>query len=498
MKQEPTKTQEIGYVIASRDYLIYVEGLPSVHLNDIIEGAHGEQAIVTALRESKITAVLLTASRAKPGDQYRKRPEGLTIYDPLSLLGRSMNPLGTILDDGPKLTSNPTSINLEPPAWGISRRVVLSEQLITGVSLIDTLLPIGKGQRQLFFGEPTSGKTPLVLDLIINQRTTEYKPEQELPRSQTICIYAAIGKAEIEVKRYIELMKQHQANHYTIVIAAFSGEPAPIITITPSLALSIAERLRDQGYSSVVILDDLGTHAKYLREIALLSERVPGRESYPGDIFFQQAYLTERAGNFNVEGFDHPVAITLLPLIETSLENFSSLIPTNIMATTDGHVLFSASLRSEGRYPSIDLDRSVTRVGRQTQTHIFHELSDKLRLLMTEYQELKTYSRFGADTTNITLQRGELLYELLRQQQLQRISLPAQMIYLSLVFTNFFIGKDSAYIRKNKDGILRLIHQHPDFLKLQQAINTLKLSQVIQTLDQDPYRTLLIAAKGTP
>lgn len=495
MNPQHTAT-EVGYVVQSRDYLIYLEGLPSVHINDIIVGKNGQTALVTSMRQNRIAASMLSAHKCKPGDEFSKLSAGLQIYEPLNLIGRLMSPLGGLLDEGALKNSAKIDLNLEPEALGISRRIILSRQLTTGLTLVDTLVPIGRGQRQLLFGEPTSGKTPFVLDLIINQNTLKSAPSGEFPRDQVICIYAAVGKAEMEVRRFIEQIKQHNGMSYTIVIASFSSEPAPLIALTPTVALAIAERLRDQGYSTIVVLDDLGTHAKYLREIALLSERVPGRESYPGDIFYQQAYLTERAGNFQVDGFKEAVSITLLPLIETSLENFSSLIPTNVMATTDGHILFSSALRSEGRYPSIDLERSVTRVGRQTQNTLFHQLSDKLRLLLTEYQELKIYSRFGADTNNATLHQGELLYELLRQKQLMRIELSVQAIYLTLVFTNFLVAKDLSYVKKNKELLLKLIHEQTQFQQLREAIPTLKLNQLIQILDQDPFRPLLISLGG--
>lgn len=490
------QTHEVGYVVESRNYLIYLEGLPSARINDIVVGKNGQMALVTNLGTNRIAANMLTHHKSKPGDEFQRLSAGLQIYEPLGLLGRLMNPLGIMLDDSAGKAGQKIDLNLEPEALGISRRIVLSEQLTTGLTMVDTLIPIGRGQRQLLFGEPTSGKTPFILDLIINQNHMKEQAPEEFPHEQVICIYAAIGKAEIEVKRYIEQIKQHDGMKYTIVVASFSSEPAPLIALTPSVALSIAERLRDQGYSSIVILDDLGTHAKYVREIALLSERVPGRESYPGDIFYQQAYLTERAGNFQVDGFKGPISITLLPLIETSLENFSSLIPTNVMATTDGHILFSAALRSEGRYPSIEIERSVTRVGRQTQNALFHELSDRLRLVLTEYEELKIYSRFGADTNNAALHQGELLYELLRQQQLVRIELSAQAVYMALVFTNFFIAKDVLYLKKNKTTLLELIHEHPQFQQLREAIPTLKLKQLTQILDQDPFRSLLISIGG--
>lgn len=486
-------TKEVGYVVQSHNYLIYLEGLPSIRINDIIVGKNGESAIVSSMRENRITANMLTHHKCKPGDEFTKLGGGLQIYEPLSLIGRLINPLGTLLDDEASPNKEKIDLNLEPEALGISRRIILSKQLITGLVIIDTLIPIGQGQRQLLFGEPTSGKTPFVLDLIINQNKMNGKAPSEFPREQIICIYAAVGKAEMEVKRFIEQIRQHGGMNYTIVIASFSSEPAPIIALTPTVALAIAERLRDQGYSSIVILDDLGTQAKYLREIALLSEHVPGRESYPGDIFYQQAYLTERAGNFQVDGYKEAVSITLLPVIETSLENFSSLIPSNVMATTDGHILFSATLRSEGRYPSIDIDRSVTRFGRQTQNTLFHQLSEKVRILLSDYENLKIYSRFGADTNNATLHQGELVYELLRQKQLVRVELSVQAIYLALVFTNFLIPKDLMYLKKNKDTILKLIDQHPQFQQLRQSIPTLSVTQLIQILDQDPFRPLLIS-----
>lgn len=491
--------REIGYVHSCKNYLVRIEGLPTVRINDIIIGQEDQKALVVGLTGQYVEAVLLTHFAPKPGDTFQFYSQGIELTFTEKLLGRTINPLGITRDDLEPLRGTVKKIELESPAQGINQRKRIETQLVTGVSVIDTLLPIGRGQRELIIGEPRSGKSSILLDMIAHQiyggakqKRQEVTPSEKA--QQTICVYAAIGKSEIDTKRFIKNLADVGALNYSVIVSATSTEPAPLIAIAPSIALSIAEYFRDLGYDSLVVLDDLGMHAKYLREIALLSDRVPGRESYPGDVFYQQAQFLERGGNFIVKGMSRPVSITLLPVVESEIENLSSLIPTNLMATTDGHLFFSSTMRSEGQYPPIAIDQSVTRVGRQTQTDLFHELSDRLRLIISQYNELKTYSRFGSELTQQTvtaLTRGELIMEVLSQEPLERVDLPVQAILLSLLFTRFFQDKDVNFVKRHKRALHSIVTAHELFTPIMSSLYTMKLDQLIQMLNQDNYMQLL-------
>jgi len=345
-KTRKTGTKEVGFVIQSQDYLLFLEGLPTTKLNDVIVDAQGHRAIITALEEEKIEAWMLDNFHSKPGDSFTVSPEGLRLALQYNLFGRTISPLGLPLDGKPGLPPGGVEIDLDLVAPGIDSRELITEQFYTGLIAVDTLLPIGKGQRELLYGEPRSGKTPFLLDIIIHQKVFN-----------RICIYCAMGRSEIDIKRFAENLIQNGGSSYTVIIAASSSDSAPLIAIAPAMASSVAEHYRDQGKDVLLILDDLATHAKYMREISLLAGRIPGRESYPADIFYQHSHLVERAGNFSDK--KGKGSITLLPVIETDLESFSSLIPTNVMSMTDGHLLFSASLRAQGQYPAIEIDRSI-------------------------------------------------------------------------------------------------------------------------------------------
>ncbi|OGG02457.1 hypothetical protein A2W14_06135, partial [Candidatus Gottesmanbacteria bacterium RBG_16_37_8] len=381
-----TPSKEVGFVVKAQDYLLYLEGLPSVKIEDIILSEKGGRAIVTALDHEKIEALMLDHDRPAPGDSFTIDKTGIRLPPQVRLIGRAINPLGIPIDGKGGFQLGDERINFGIIAPGVDSRRIISDQLYTGITIVDTLLPIGKGQRELIFGEPRSGKSPFLLDVILNQKG-----------KSIICIYVAIGKAEIDVKKFIKELTEEGGQSYTLVIAATSSDSAPLISIAPAVGCSVAEYFVKSGRDVLMIFDDMGLHAKYLREIGLLSGRVPGRESYPADIFFAQSHLVERAGNFNANWGN--ASITLLPVIETDLENFTALIPTNIMSMTDGHILFSASLRSQGQYPSIEPDLSVTRVGHQTQRPLHKFLADKIRSLIADYHELERYGRFGSELT---------------------------------------------------------------------------------------------------
>jgi len=474
MQKTSDTKREVGYIVSTQDYLVFLEGLPSAQINDIVVTKNGSRGLVAALSKDKVEAWMLDPERPKPGEYMELSDKGLQIPLGTHLTGRMINPLGQPLDGRAGFPPTGVAIDLDVVAPGIDTRKIVSEQFYIGLTMIDTLIPIGKGQRELLFGEARSGKSSFIVDAIVHQK-----------HFNRICVYSAIGRSEIDTKRLAEQITEQEGDKFTVIVAATSSESAPMIAICPAIACSVAEQYRDQGRDVLLILDDLATHAKYLREISLLAGRIPGRESYPADIFYQHSHLVERAGNFN-EKYGNG-SITLLPVIETDLENITSLIPTNVMSMTDGHVLFSASLRAQGVYPAIEPDRSVTRVGRQTQFFLHKVLSDRVRSLLADYHELERYGRFGSELTGETqlkIKRGKITEELLKQDTLTYIEPSVQILLLALVFTGYFDGMDIEAVRTSKKKVIRALTESPTFKDLSSTLKDAKLDELITKLKE--------------
>ena len=328
------------------------------------------------------------------------------------------------------------------------------------------LVPIAYGQRELVIGDPHSGKTTFLIDCIVNQKG-----------KGVICIYAVIGKPINEIKNITEVLKANDALSYTIIIAASSSEKPSLIYLTPSTAVSIAQYFQKAGKDVLLILDDMGLHAKYYREISLLSGKAPGRQSYPGDIFFEHAKLVEKCGNFNssIGGG----SITCLPVMEVNVDDFASYLTTNLMGMTDGHLLFSSARYHQGQTPSVDISLSVSRVGRQTQNIAQKSLADKIKGVLAESERLESYSRLGTDIsphTQQVIKQGKQVAAIIKQPGLFKIPIIAQMIMLGLVFTKFFIDRDVAFVEKNKNTILSYLLQQTNFNVPKFDISQYKLS----------------------
>lgn len=459
---------------------MYIEGLPTVKINTILTHESGSRAIVTSLHRSSLQALMLDQTKPKPGDEFKVFAEHILVPVGSRVLGRVLNPMGEAVDDKGSLkklgAADPMrEVIIDSVAPGISKRHAVDEQFPTGLTIVDGLVPIGKGQRELVIGEPRSGVSSFIVDVIANQKNTN-----------TICIYTAIGKSELEIKQYASSLEAMGANSYSLLIAAPSSSPAPLIMLAPQTALTIAEQFAQDGYDVLIILDDMGLHAKYIREIALIAEQVPGRESYPGNIFNQHARLIERAGNFTKGSSGKSVSITLLPIIGVISESLTSYITTNLMAMTDGHMLFSAELSSAGSYPAVDTAGSVTRVGRQTQHPLLRGLSDRIRALLARYEEIRSYSRFGSELTQNTLtalNQSEIILELLRQEDHEHREIPLQITLLALPFTRFLTLKDVSFVKRNKKVILNALKTQAEFTQLYQNLNY-PLDTFIQQVDQ--------------
>lgn len=477
MVETNARHEEAGFVAEAKEYLITLEGLPSIRINDVIVNDRGNRAIVIGLRDDRVEALLLDRVDLRVGDRFSFRDHGIRFTLSGDLTGRILNPVGDPLDGKGSLPPAEAFFKLEIVAPGMNARNPIKRQFETGISVVDTLIPLSFGQRQLVVGPTGSGKTLFLEEVVAHQRD-----------ANVICIYALIGRPVSYVDDVVSRLMLPGGNPKTIVIAALSEEAAPMIYISPSVAFSVAEHFSSQGKDVLLVLDDLGTHAKYLREIALLSGKFPGRESYPGDIFYQHAHLMERAGQFNktVGGG----SITLLPVLETGIEDLSNLISTNLMAATDGHLFFLPELYARGYNPSISVLQSVTRIGRKTQTQLYKELSMRVLTLLADYEKQQEFSRFGtqlSEETRKTLRRGAHMIELLKQEPWTPRALAIQAMLLSLPFTPLFTDKEVSFTETNKAAIVKVVKDHAQLAELRKSSErgTISLNEFIKRLTRE-------------
>ena len=455
---ERTLQKEVGLVRANKQYLVSIEGLPSARVHDIIVNKDGKRALVTALSHDAVEAMTLDQMEVKPGQQFEIYPETNQLSIGGHMFGRIINALGDPIDSLGAFPPKNSPFVLEKEAGDLAGRESIHQQFVTGFSMIDTVLPLGKGQRQLLMGSVRSGTETFCKKVIHNQST-----------SDMICIYATIGKPETYVRRLASDILNNETKKNTIILASTSEDPVPLSTIAPSVALYIAEHFCEEGKDVLLIFDDLYTHAKNLREIALLEGHLPGRESYPGDIFYKQAHLIERAGNFKGKG-----SITLLPILQTDIESTTDLIMTNIMGTTDGHYLFSPERFARGIFPPVQEEESVTRVGKHTQSVVQKQLSTAIVSLLADASEQRKYTQFGtqvSEATRSVINMGESVRFILNQDEEEKLSLETQAILLSLVFTTLSTGKDAGFFSKNYEGLRDTITKRKEFEGLRKAVH---------------------------
>ncbi len=468
---------EVGYITKNRSFLTYLDGLPTVRINDLVQSDSGLRGWVNSISESEIEVLMIDEGSLKPGQLFKRLPSKLALNAGDFLLSRSINPMGIPIDGKGLLSrdKNASFLQLDQTAPSIEKRQFITEQFLTGITLIDTLIPLGKGQRELVLGDAHSGKTSALTDIIINQKNTG-----------VICVLALIGKPSIAIRSLIDTLSANKALDYTVIVATSSSDTAPFIFLTPKAAFTVAGYFQKKGKDVLLSLDDLGTHAKVYREIAPLGNKSPGRESYPGDIFYTHARMLERAGNF-LPSYGGG-SITALPVIELNLNDFTTLIPTNLMSMTDGHLLFKSSLRSQGQSPAIDISLSVSRVGRQTQDAVSNLLSMRIRQTLSEASDLETISRFSSELppqTQLTLKRKEQILELLKQEPLTSIIKQIQLILLALPFTSFLQGKPRIFLEKNKNFLKDSFLKNPALLPITKSVTRLKSDEeLIQLLEK--------------
>jgi F-type H+-transporting ATPase subunit alpha len=459
--QQTVAVEEVGSVISVGDGIARIHGLDRCMAGEMLEFPHGVFGIALNLEEDQVGTVLLgDYTQIREGDTVKRTNKIMSVPVGNALVGRVVNPLGQPLDGkGPVVTDqrNP----LERIAPGVVDRQPVREPVQTGIKAIDSMIPIGRGQRELIIGDRQTGKTAIIIDTILNQRGGDM-----------ICIYCAIGQKRSTVAQVVKTLTDNGAMEYSIVVAATASEPATMQYIAPFAAAAIGEYFRDTKRHAICFYDDLSKHAQSYREISLLLRRPPGREAFPGDVFFLHSRLLERAAKLNDQlGAG---SLTALPVIETQAGDVSAYIPTNVISITDGQIYLEADLFNSGMRPAINAGISVSRVGGNAQIKAMRQVAGTLRLDMAQYRELAAFAQFGSDqldkTTQAQLFRGQRLMEVLKQDQYQPLPVEKQIV-LIFAATNRYLDSVEvadcgryerelyAFVETNYDGLLKMIRE---------------------------------------
>jgi F-type H+-transporting ATPase subunit alpha len=410
---------EVGTVTSLGDGIARLHGCERAMAGEMLEFPYGVIGVALNLEEDSIGAVLLGEYREiKEGDPVKRTGRIISVPVGEAMLGRVVNALGQPLDGkGPILTEQFAPVERLAP--GVVDRQPVREPLQTGLKAIDSMVPIGRGQRELIIGDRQTGKTAVALDTILNQKETG-----------VICIYNAIGQKQSTIAQLVRTLEEYDALRYSIVVAAAASDPAPMLYISPYAATAMGEYFRDSGRHALLIYDDLSKHAQAYREISLLLRRPPGREAYPGDVFYLHSRLLERAAKLNDSHGGG--SLTSLPIIETQAGDLSAYIPTNVISITDGQIFLESDLFNQGVRPAINVGNSVSRVGGSAQIKAMRQVAGTLRLDLAQYRELAAFAQFGSSdldkATQQQLNRGARLVELLKQPQYNPLPVEQQVV----------------------------------------------------------------------
>jgi F-type H+/Na+-transporting ATPase subunit alpha len=414
------RVDEVGTVIALGDGIARIHGLDKVMYGEMIEFPHGVAGLAMNLEEEQVGAVLIgDYTEIHEGDEVKRTGKILSVPVGEAMIGRVVNALGQPIDDKGPINTTET-LPIERLAPGVVDRQSVKEPMMTGLKAVDSMIPIGRGQRELIIGDRQTGKTAIALDTIINNA-----------KNDLICIYCAIGQKRSSVAQVVQTLTEHGAMDYTVVVAATASEPAPMLYLAPYAATSIGEYFRDKGKHALVIYDDLSKHAVAYREISLLLRRPPGREAYPGDVFYLHSRMLERSSKLSKEKGGG--SLTALPIIETQAGDVSAYIPTNVISITDGQIFLETDLFNSGIRPAVNVGLSVSRVGFSAAIKAIKQVGSTLKLDLAQYRELAAFSQFGSDLDKVTqnqLNRGQRLTELLKQPQFQPLTAEHQVAIL--------------------------------------------------------------------
>src|SRR5215468_5432861 len=447
---------EVGSIISLGDGIARVHGVENAMAGEMLEFPHGVFGIALNLEEESVGAVLLGEFKEiKEGDTVKRTGRIISVPVGPEMVGRVVNALGQPIDGkGPIAAKH--SAPIERIAPGVVDRSPVKEPMQTGLKAIDAMVPIGRGQRELIIGDRQTGKTAVAIDAIINQKG-----------KGVVCIYNAIGQKQSTIAQVVKTLEEADALRYSIVVAAAASDPAPLLYISPYSACAMGEYFRDSQRHALCIYDDLSKHAQAYREISLLLRRPPGREAYPGDVFYLHSRLLERAAKLKTELGGG--SLTALPIIETQAGDLSAYIPTNVISITDGQIFLESDLFNQGIRPAINVGNSVSRVGGSAQIKAMRQVAGTLRLDLAQYRELAAFAQFGSDLDQATqkqLNRGRRLTEILKQPQYQPLPVEKQVAIIYAATNGYLDNVAVERLRDYEEGLYRFFEaRHPDVFR---------------------------------
>lgn len=448
----PLSPREVGTITSLSTGIAHVSGLPGVCFEEVVKFPGDVYGIAFNVDEEEIGVVLLGDYwHLHAGDEVLRRGHVMDVPVGDGLIGRVINPLGRPLDEqGPVLAQ--TRLPIERSAPHIMDRAPVTEPLQTGIKVVDALVPIGRGQRELILGDRQTGKTAIAIDTILNQRD-----------QNVVCVYCAIGQRASAVAKAVSDLRENGAMDYTVVVVTEGNDPPGLSYIAPYSATSIAENFMEAGRDVLIVYDDLTNHARAYRELSLLLRRPPGREAYPGDIFYIHSRLLERATHLCQELGGG--SLTALPIIETEAQNIAAYIPTNLISITDGQIYLSPKLFELGMLPAVDVGKSVSRVGGKAQLAAYRAVAGDLKLAYAQFEELETFARFGTrldEQTRKIIDHGHRIRACLKQSEFEPVSMPEQVVVLLALTARLFDAVPLAKMRDAERALRQVVGDIPE------------------------------------
>lgn len=456
--EKETDVYDVGTVLQVGDGIARIYGLSKVMASELVEFPNNIFGMVLNLEEDNVGVVVFgDVDTIKEGDQVKRTGRVASMPVGEQMLGRVINPLGQPIDARGPIKAG-KFLPIERKALGVIQRQPVKEPLQTGIKAVDGMIPIGRGQRELIIGDRQTGKTAVAIDAIINQKYTHTPEAKTRGVDPMYCIYVAIGQKGSTVAQVVAKLEEEGAMEYTTVICASASDPSPMQFIAPYSGATLGEFFRDSGRHAVVIYDDLSKHAQAYRQVSLLLRRPPGREAYPGDVFYLHSRLLERASKLNNELGGG--SLTAIPIIETQAGDVSAYIPTNVISITDGQIYLEPGLFNSGIRPAINVGISVSRVGGNAQIKAMKKVAGRLRLDLAQYRELEAFAKFGSDldkATQAQLTRGSRLVELLKQGQYQPMPVEKQVVSIFAGTNGYLDTIPLAHVRRFEIELLELM-----------------------------------------
>ncbi|GGD01697.1 F0F1 ATP synthase subunit alpha [Pyruvatibacter mobilis] len=454
---------EIGQVLSVGDGIARVYGLDKVQAGEMVEFPNGIRGMALNLEADNVGVVIFGSDQQiKEGDTVKRTGAIVDVPVGKGLLGRVVDPLGNPIDGkGPIDAAERRVVDVKAP--GIIPRKSVHEPMQTGIKAIDALIPIGRGQRELVIGDRQTGKTAVAIDAILNQKQANQGDDES---KKLYCVYVAVGQKRSTVAQIVKTLEENGAMEYSVVVAATASEPAPLQFLAPFAGCAIAEYFRDNSMHSLIVYDDLSKQAVAYRQMSLLLRRPPGREAYPGDVFYLHSRLLERSAKLNED--NGLGSMTALPVIETQANDVSAYIPTNVISITDGQIFLETDLFYQGIRPAVNVGLSVSRVGGSAQTKAMKKVAGAIKGELAQYREMAAFAQFGSDldaTTQRLLNRGERLTELLKQPQFSPLAMEEQVVVIFAGTQGFLDKLPVADIARFEEELLRTFHEkHADVL----------------------------------